>query len=174
MQHKYKIVLALAVVGVMSLGFLMVSGTPVVGQEEAASDWTVRCSKPEGAENAEEHCEIFQRLIVQETGQRVVEFAIGFPEDKKTARGVIIMPLGILLSDGAQMKIDDAQAFKFNIRYCTQDGCFAFLDMNEKILGMFRKGKAAEITFKALNGEPMAVKISLNGFAKALDKAGQS
>ena len=52
------------------------------GKSEAL--WTVRCQEED---KTREHCEVFQRLIVKETGARVAEFAIGFPEDKALARG---------------------------------------------------------------------------------------
>ncbi|HRC26460.1 MAG TPA: invasion associated locus B family protein, partial [Alphaproteobacteria bacterium] len=64
------------------------------GGVKTESLWTVRCQE---SDKKREHCEVFQRLIVKETGARAAEFAIGFPEDKNVARGVIVLPLGMLL-----------------------------------------------------------------------------
>lgn len=170
---KYKIVLAVGVVAVMAVAILAVTGGPVSSQEDTPSSWSVRCdAQREGDQKG--HCEVFQRLIVQETGQRVVEFAIGFPQDKDNARGVMILPLGISLPEGAQMKIDDGQVFKFNMRYCTVDGCVAFLNMNKVLLDKLRNGKEATITFKTINGQGMDVRMSLSGFTKSLEEASKS
>lgn len=162
-HHKFKIGLALVLIAVMA-GGILIKGHPVASQDEApASPWSVRCSEGE-----DKSCEIFQRLVVKETGQRVAEFAIGFPDGKKEARGVVILPLGILLPEGARMQIDDGQPFKFKVRYCTQQGCFAFLNLNKELLGKLRKGDAATVIFKNLEGQDLSVGMSLDGFTKSL------
>lgn len=173
---KSKIMLAAAVALVAAAGFLFTSVQPVASQDKEVSAWTVRCDK-DGAEGQKGHCEIFQRLIVKETGQRFAEFAITVPQNDKAndkaneedAKGVVILPLGILLPGGAQMSIAD-QKFRFQIRYCTQQGCFAFLDMNSKLLDMMRKGEKAVLTFNAVSGKSMNVDISLAGFTKSLEE----
>ena len=80
----------------------------------------------------------------------------------------LIDELGIALADGAQMKIDDGQAFKFNMRYCLKDGCYAFLNMNDKLLDMMRKGSKVTISFKTLADKEVNIVMSLSGFTKAL------
>lgn len=163
LHHKFKFGFALVLVTIMAAGILM-KGQPVASQDEApASLWSVRCD--EGKENS---CEIFQRLVVKETGQRVAEFAIGFPEDKDVARGVVVLPLGILLTGGAVMQIDDGQAFKFDVRYCSQQGCFAFLNLDKALLDRLRNGNNATVIFKTLEGKSMSVNLSLKGFTKSL------
>ncbi|MCB9990858.1 MAG: invasion associated locus B family protein [Rhodospirillales bacterium] len=170
-RHKMKFICTILVALAMTAA-LGLSGTPVASQEPQAtpapgSAWTVRCQEQDKG-----HCEIFQRLVVQETGKRMAEFAIGFPEDKKTARGVMILPLGILLTDGVQMQIDDQQPFKFKVRFCTNDGCFAYLNLNDAVLGMLQKGNKATIRFKSMQGQEIDLPISLSGFTKALQEIG--
>lgn len=137
--------------------------------KEADAPWSVRC---EGEEQKVDkgRCEMFQRLVLKENGMRVAEMAIGFPSGKKDARGALILPLGMMLAEGAQMKIDDGQLFKFNIRYCLKDGCYAFLNLNEKLLGLMRKGKTATIIFKMLDGKEAVIPLSLSGFTKAVEQ----
>jgi len=149
---------------------------PSVGQsagkdkkEEPKSAWAVRCNEKKDEKDKDKgRCEAYQRLAVKETGQRVVEFAIGYPDDKKAARGVIILPLGLLLPEGVQMRIDDGAAFKFQIRYCTAEGCFAYLNLNEAVLDTMRKGTDAVVIFKTIQGQDMSIAMSLSGFSKAL------
>jgi invasion protein IalB len=107
-------------------------------------------------------------LIVKDTGQRVVEMAVGFPKDKQNARGIVIAPLGILLQPGVQMKIDDREAFKFHVRFCDTAGCFAFIELNDKVLSAMKAGQKIVLIFQSIDGKSVNVELSLKDFAKAL------
>ncbi len=139
------------------------------GGVKTESLWTVRCQE---SDKKREHCEVFQRLIVKETGARVAEFAIGFPEDKNVARGVIVLPLGMLLQSGVEMKIDEGKPFAFKIRYCTQAGCFAYVNLDKALLDLMRNGTAAHFQFKAADGKDLTLQMPLSGFGKALKEIG--
>lgn len=164
-RHKIKFLLLALFLAAGTAFALLSMGGPVASQEQPApeSSWIVRCQEAGAA-----RCEIFQRLIVQETGQRVAEFAIGFPEDKGAARGVVVLPLGILLTDGVQMQIDEHQPFSFKVRFCTADGCYAYLNLNETVLDLMRKGGKAVLSFRSLQGQNVEIPISLTGFTRSL------
>jgi invasion protein IalB len=152
------------VVALAALVFAM----PVYAQE--GQMWFTRC-EPAAKEGAAKQCEAFQRLMIKESQQRIAEFAVGFGEDKSgAARGVFILPLGILLSEGVQMQIDEGKAFKFNIRYCEVSGCYAFVNLNAEILDMMRKGNKAIVTFQSTKPQTIRIEMSLKGFGKAFDK----
>jgi len=131
--------------------------------------WNIRCSGEEVA--PERACEIFQRLTLAKTGQRVSEFVIGLSEDKKNARGVLILPLGILLDNGIEMQIDDDQIFKFKPRYCVNDGCYAFINLDKPLLSALKKGGVVEFRAVALSGKDIKIKMTLQGVTKALRRA---
>lgn len=174
--------IALGVVLVLgAIGAFVVTSQSVVGQEEKAAAeatikqadvpenaeaWKIRCNSEEAkaAEEKRGKCEVFQQLIVQESKQRFAEFAIGFPEGQTEARGIMILPLGILLEQGVEMKIDDQQSFKFKVRYCEPGGCAAFLSLNEQVLDMLRNGKTAKVTLQSAQGKTMSFEMSLKGF----------
>ena len=182
MKHKFfKPALVLVAILAAGLSFQMITSDSVSGQdgkeatvvaapesEAGAESWQIRCGEEGNIETPEKgKCEIFQRLSMKDTGQRVVEFAIGFGPEDKEARGIIILPLGILLESGGLLKIGDNEAFKFSPRYCDAGGCVAFLGMNEKILGMMRKNDKATLTIKAMNGQDINIELPLKGFGKA-------
>lgn len=180
------IILGAAVVLVAVGAFVMTSGS-VSGEEKAAAGeqvinqadvpdgmepWKIRCSS-EDAQKAEDKrgkCEVFQQLVVNETKQRFAEFAIGFPEGQKEARGIMILPLGILLEPGVEMQIDDQQSFKFKIRYCEPNGCAAFLSLNDSVLGMLRNGKTAKVSLQSAQGKTLSFEMSLKGFSEVFEK----
>ena len=146
------------------------SPVPQAAQKPVAQNgaWITRCQGEDSGNS--QPCEIFQRLLVRDTGQRIAEFAVGYPEGGQgNARGVAVLPLGIILDEDISMQIDDGARFSFKVRYCTQSGCFAFLDLNPEIVDMMRKGGEATFYFHILNGEPMAINLSLSGFTKALE-----
>lgn len=134
--------------------------------------WFIRCSGETPAEELETKrgaCEMVQRQSMAETGQRVMEFAIGYPADAETARGVLILPLGIFLPAGAQMQVDDGETFTFQIRTCVPGGCIANLTFTEEVLEIFKSGKTATVTMAQDAEKTVSLEIPLNGFAKSLD-----
>lgn len=145
-----------------------------VSKEQNEEPWIVRCNDQEDVklDNKRGKCEIFQRLSLKDTGQRVVELAIGFPDDKDAARGIFILPLGILLQPGVTMQIDDNPPLKFAVRYCVPNGCIAYVNMNDAVLDMLKKGDKANVVVKQSDGEDITLPIILKGIAKALDEVG--
>lgn len=140
------------------------------GTTPPAVAWTMRCQPQKEGESAPEKksCEIFQRLIVKESSARVAEFAIGFPDGSDVARGVVVLPLGILLQPGVEMKIDESKPYAFKVRYCTNAGCFAYVNLDKDILDSMRKGKSAAFFFKSADGKDVNLSMTLSGFDAAL------
>lgn len=184
-KHKLKLVVA-AVLVAGGLSFFLLKPPQIVPQAqempaaqtaaapgEKKPAWSIRCTAKKGDPARE--CEAFQRLVVAKTGQRVAEFAVGFPKDKKEGgRGVVVLPLGILLTEGIEMQIGDGQKFKFMPRYCTNEGCFAFIDVDQTLLNALKQGTVIEFSAKAMNGEDVKIKMTLEELGKALEAAASS
>ena len=84
------------------LAMLVISPQAALSMDEPSSNaWKVRC------DDKNEKCEIFQRYVIKETGQRIAEFAVGYPQSNQSAVGVVILPLGIKVNQPIQVKIDD-------------------------------------------------------------------
>ncbi len=143
---------------------------------QKVANWTVRCGEKKEGDTAAAHCEIFQRLVSKDSGQRVTEFAVGYPDGPgagRDARGVIVLPLGVVVDEGMDMQIDEGQKFKFRVRYCMAKGCLAFINLNDNLLAALSSGGEARITGKAFNGQEVNIRISLDGFGGALRKIQQ-
>lgn len=135
--------------------------------------WPIRCGDQNDLSKKDKRglCEISQTLSVKnDKGQskRLVEFAIGYPKDKNMARGIFVLPLGIFVEDGLEMQVDNNTPFKFKIRYCDSAGCFAYLNLNDSVLDMMRKGTKITVRFKSIKPQNIEVPLSLKGFTKAL------
>lgn len=148
------------------------------GGNQAAADkpWNLRCAIPKDSDGTEERCEIFQRLSVKESGKRLVEVAIG-PADANAepdengvvpaAKGVVILPLGIMLQPGVVLQIDEGQVYRFNARTCVPNGCIANIDLPTAMVDEMKQGKTAKIMFIVANGQKAAVPLVLDGFSAA-------
>jgi len=136
--------------------------------------WQVRCedAKPENKETKQpatpKMCEVFQRLTVEKTGQRVVEVAFGYPVDKKELNGVVILPLGILLEEETMMQVDNKDKIKLPIKFCAPGGCVSSQEINKGKIDALRKGKELKITGKASTGQALVITLTLDGLDTAL------
>lgn len=168
LKQNNKLMVALGVFVVTTLlGLVYLTGASI-GQESDKA-WTERCNEETG------QCEIFQLLAQKDTGQRFLEFVIGYPQGvenwpENTAQGVMSLPLGILLDRPVAIRVDEQERpFTFTLRYCTLQGCVGFLTMNEEVLDVMRAGNAMTISFVSGAGRNVDVEMSLKGFTKALD-----
>lgn len=130
--------------------------------------WALRCAQNDKGEQGD--CEIFQRLIEGSTGQRVAEFAIGVPEKGKAARGVAILPLGVMFDPAVTMQIDGGPSYSFTLRYCTMEGCYAYVDLNDALLANLKSGKEMVFYLTLKDGELVPLVMKLGGFTSAYEK----
>lgn len=129
----------------------------------SGSSWVKRCEGPQN-----QKCEMVQRLMDQQTGARVLEMAVAFPDNKDSARAVLIAPLGVELTQGFSLTIDEQDTMGFQPRYCLSDGCYAFLTLPPDILQMMGKGQMMTLSFYTYDGQPARLPISLEGFRETV------
>ena len=146
----------------LSSAVLLLTLGLLIPPAQAQSAWVKRC---EGAT-----CEIVQRLMDQESKSRVLEVAIGFPSGKDSARGVIILPLGVDLSQPLTLSIDAGAPLGFKVRYCLNDGCYAFLTLPPDVIANMKKGRLGVLAFKTFDGQPGKLPLSLEGFSTTLSE----
>lgn len=142
---------------------LLIAAVTLLGIADPAhaqSAWVKRC---EGAQ-----CEIVQILMDQQSNSRVMEAAIGFPSGKTEARLVLILPLGVDLSQSFSLSIDDGAPLGFKVRYCLIDGCYAFLTLPPDVIAMMKKGAMAALSFRTYDGNPARLPLALEGFSAAV------
>lgn len=129
--------------------------------------WNVRCNEANGK------CEVFQRYIIKETGQRIIEFAIGYPKNGKGGIGVIILPLGIRVDQPVQIKMGDKQYQEFDIESCSQDGCFSSIKIDQNFINALQGNNKISFVFNNLSGQIINVEMATEGFTKAFLEAFQ-
>lgn len=83
-----------------------------------------------------------------------------------------MLPLGLALPQGAQLKIDDAvlgNTLPFST--CLPEGCLVPLTFEADTIAKLRTGKALNVTVSAASpAQPLALAVSLKGLAGALNR----
>ena len=128
-------------------------------------DWRIRCNAATGAPSK---CQMFQNVVVKDTGQPILQTVVGFMKDVAAPVGVITLPLGIYLPPGLTLQIDKGQSYELAFETCGQKGCRVRFSIDDTLLGTFKGGNVVEIVF--YNGARKAIRIpvSLKGFTAAL------
>jgi invasion protein IalB len=131
---------------------------------ETYGDWVVDCRVIEG----QKQCLIVQAQINNQTRQRMFEIQLRAPKDAKT-EGTVLMPFGLKLDSGAIVTLDDkdiGQPLRFST--CTPQGCLLPVSFAAATVDSMKKSKTLSIaSLNISNGEVVAFKISLEGFAHA-------
>lgn len=128
-----------------------------------AEYWTKRC------EEKTDYCEIFQRLMIKENNQRLIEFAVGYPKEADgVAQAAIILPLGVTLTDGITIKVDDQSPAVAKYRSCGPQGCFVVLTLPDSFVQSMSSGKIVSVSFLEGAGKTINIEMSLDGFGAKL------
>jgi len=136
---------------------------------ETYEDWGVVCQ----AAGETTSCFVRQVQTDRQSNQHVltVEFASGADG---TFTGAILLPLGLSLSQGAQLKIGEtALEGTRSFSTCLPQGCIVPLEVSEATIGVLRTGTALSIAVvSAAPEQPLTFTVSLKGFANALNRIG--
>jgi invasion protein IalB len=130
-------------------------------------DWQFRCEVPEGA--SEERCAIFQNIVVRESQQQLLNFAVTIPQEDRPPAGVLLLPLGISLPMGVGLAVDEEDPSRLAVEHCVQIGCRAVFPIQDELLAKMKAGKEAKVTFHDGARRPITIPVSLSGFTAAFN-----
>jgi invasion protein IalB len=138
---------------------------------ERFEDWAVRCGEIEDPSgDTAQVCEMLQRVSIQETGQPVMEMAIGYLPEREQPVAVFTLPLGIRLPPGVQLTVDGGEPIRFPVQICVRQGCRADLVLTPELIESMRNGTEAQIAVIDPRGQPVRLPVSLIGFTAALER----
>jgi invasion protein IalB len=136
-----------------------VPGKGVPSQQ--AGVWFKRCN-----DKAPTECEIFQRLVMKKSNMRLVEFALSPIKNKKGVRIAVILPLGITVSKGIALQVDDHPQQNVAIQSCDQNGCYARVNFPWAFLEWMESGSILNVGFLANAPKPLKIEMSLKGLSE--------
>lgn len=133
---------------------------------ESYGDWSVRCATREGVPP----CDIVQVATDNKTGAQVMRLSIAHAGDRERYGVQVIVPLGVLISGGVLVRIDDAHDIKdLKFTRCDAGGGYIEALLDAQMLPPFRRGNKGVLAIIDGNGKPLVVPLSFKGFTAASD-----
>lgn len=166
-----------AISRVLSASVAMLMATAALAQDseppkpttlsETYDTWTVQCATAPAAEGqpAKRQCQMSQELLQQESRQRMMLFAV--TKDSENARAMLILPFGLLLSEGVRIEITGKELMRGQFRTCLPAGCIVEADLPAESLAQLQAAETASVFMTAVTGQPVKTDLSLKGFAAA-------
>ncbi len=131
------------------------------------TDWTMRCEKPE--DSLEERCHIFQNAKDEANGQDIAHMAVGYMPQIEEPLMIIMLPLGVFLPSGIELRIDNQEPIRLPFEVCFPVGCRAGAPMKEPLMGAFKNGLALTLKVQDVEGRAAEIPLSLKGFTAGLN-----
>jgi invasion protein IalB len=129
--------------------------------------WRMLCEQLPGAQN--EICALFQTVEAADrpnTGLAVFAFRTA---DQRTNIMRVIAPLGVLLTGGLGLQIDDQNIGSTDFVRCWPTGCIAEARLADDLMSRLRNGRQARFIIFMTPEEGVGIPISLEGFAPGFD-----
>ncbi|MEC7760711.1 MAG: invasion associated locus B family protein [Pseudomonadota bacterium] len=144
--------------------------------DEVFNDWQRECLRIPGNEGPAP-CQITQFLREEPDGAPVGKVSIGKLPDgnEATAGSMIIVPLGVLLTQQMTIGVDSAAPKRYPFRFCDPNGCVAQIGYTAEEIAAFKAGSEATLTVVpvAAPDQQVALPLSLSGFTAAYDSLEQ-
>lgn len=156
-----------ALFGVIALSLFWVP-SPVKAQNVVKAqhgDWQLTCDTPPGARS--EQCAIIQNVAAQSQPNVSMSVVIFNTADGEATLLRVIAPLGVLLTRGLGLKIDQKDLGKVGFVRCTPGGCIAEVAMDTDLVNTFRSGLEALFIVFSTPEEGIGIPVSLKGFNDA-------
>lgn len=129
--------------------------------------WQMRCETLPGAQT--EQCALVQTVTANDrpdVGLLILAFRTA---DKKASLLRVIAPLGVLLTSGLGLRIDDVNVGATDFVRCLPNGCVAEARLTDELLGKLKAGKGATFIIFNTPEEGVGIPVSLEGFATGYD-----
>jgi invasion protein IalB len=133
----------------------------------AVNNWTINCGSTTDVNKLE--CQMSTTLTEQKTGQRVLTVSIRTGPDSVYGM-VFMLPHGIYIPAGATYQIDQGEKTTVPVQTADQNGSYASLPLTDALINALKRGTALNIGMETANRAPVALPVSLTGFAVTYDK----
>lgn len=128
-------------------------------------DWVYGC---ENSNNGDSFCSIRQLVTDKSNDTPMLLAAVGYPGQSSIPDAIFTLPLGVKLTKGVQVHVDNNAPVSLNYSVCEAIGCRVTLKLDESWLGQFKAGNKAYIQFTSPQNQAIAIPVSLSGFTAAM------
>ncbi|MDQ0392943.1 invasion associated locus B family protein [Labrys monachus] len=128
-------------------------------------EWIKVCQNDQ--QTKKEVC-LTNRALRSETGQTLMTaVVVQLTSDKKQILRMIL-PVGVLIPNGAGIFLDNAHYLSGKFLVCTPEGCLVQIELSDAELAALRKAHTMSVALKTPN-QQVVLPLSVDGLAKALD-----
>ena len=160
--------------GLIWICALTMTTAPAFGVKsgEQFKQWSAQCVSDEerDEEGGAEACHIFQELVVEQDGEnkKAVRMSVGYAPGEDTPVTVIRLPLGLWLTNGIVLTVDEGEGQQFPVQVCAPAGCQTTLRLQPDMVETLKSGQQLIITTFNTRQQPVQIPIDLRGFSAAL------
>jgi invasion protein IalB len=129
--------------------------------------WNMVCDTPPGASS--EQCALMQNVVAEDRPEVGLSVVVLRTADRKSEILRVLAPLGVLLPNGLGLNIDGKDIGRAYFVRCFQDGCYAEVILDDKLLTALKTGKSATFIVFQTPEEGIGIPVDLNGFAEGYD-----
>jgi len=126
-------------------------------------EWALVCDTPPGASS--EQCALVQNVVAEDRQEMGLSVVVLRTADRKAELLRVLAPLGVLLPNGLGLYIDNKEIGNAFFTRCFNDGCYAEVVLEDKLLNAFKSGSTATFIVFQTPEEGTGIPIDLTGFA---------
>jgi invasion protein IalB len=134
------------------------------------SAWVKLCEKAPNLTDPKKElnvCLTHHERLDGNTGMVLVSAAVREVEGQDKKALMVMVPLGMALPPGVQVKVDEGEPVKLQFTLCHAAGCTAEGEATQPIIEQMNKGKQVVVAAINLAGKAIGFPVPLTGFDKA-------
>ena len=125
--------------------------------------WSIICDTPPGAKT--EQCAMMQNVVASDRPEIGLSVVVLKTADHKAQILRVLAPLGVLLPNGLGLNVDGKDIGRAYFVRCFQDGCYAEVILEQKLIDTLSHGKSATFIVFQTPEQGIGIPVDLNGFA---------
>ena len=164
LPQKFWIMLAFLLLGTFQANTAFAQGA--VRSSHGA--WSMVCDTPAGASS--EQCALMQNVVAQDRPELGLSVVVLRTADQEAEIMRVLAPLGVLLPNGLGLNVEGEDIGRANFVRCFQDGCYAEVILQGKLLEILIKGNTATFIVFQTPEEGIGIPVDLTGFSDGYSK----
>ncbi|WP_311029440.1 invasion associated locus B family protein [Mesorhizobium koreense] len=125
--------------------------------------WSIICDTPPGAKT--EQCAMMQNVVASDRPEIGLSVVVLKTADHKAQILRVLAPLGVLLPNGLGLNVDGKDIGRAYFVRCFQDGCYAEVILEQKLIDTLSHGKSATFIVFQTPEQGIGIPVDLAGFA---------
>jgi len=110
----------------------------------------------------------------EEVNREVMAISIRYMPGAKLPVAEFTMPLGILLTEGVGIFVDEKGVSRQPIRFCINTGCVSVFPFNQEMIDSFKGGTKGTVRILTLEGQVTGLPVNLSGFTAAFNQMSEA